>query len=55
MTRPLQVERALYRGFVLVMDCYEVQVLRADGRRIGCARTLSGARRIVRGYRRAVA
>lgn len=43
--------RAKYLGYPLLVKERDVTVFRPDGREIGLAYSMSGARRIVRGYR----
>lgn len=45
-------ERTRYLGFTLVIGARLVEVYEPAGRLVGRAYTVSGARRIVRGYRK---
>lgn len=54
MTRVAEQERATYLGYGLLISERKVAVSTPDGRRIGEERSLSAARRVVKGYRRAV-
>lgn len=51
MSASVGTVRAPYRGCTLVIGPRTVDVYAPDGRYIGAAYTVSGARRIVRGYR----
>lgn len=51
MRRVAEVTEGKYLGHPLVIRERDVTVLRPDGRLIGVAYSMSGARRLVRGYR----
>ncbi len=47
------VERVSYLGYPMLVTERDVHVLRPDGRPLGVERSMSSARRLVRGYRKA--
>lgn len=52
MTRLVEQTTGKYLGYPLAITERTVTVFRPDGRFVGTAYSISGARRLVRGYRR---